>query len=344
MTTAGIDFLLLAGKEDIYYLSGFYGSRALALVTVDSAFLCVDFRYTEQAENQASACELIGSPGVLCSRLKDQLAAAKTKKVHFDPNGMSYLGYAELVEALPGCEVLPAEQMVRRLRAVKDSSEIALIAQAQQLAEASYIKVISSAPCGCTERALAADMDCAMLQDGADKPAFDTIVAAGARSSMPHASAGDDLICHDDGIVIDWGARRNYYNSDTTRTVFYGNPDPRLNEIYDIVLQAQMMALEAARPGMLCCELDDIARKYIESRGYGDCFGHGLGHGVGLEVHEAPIVNPASREVLEPGMVVTVEPGIYLPGVGGVRIEDLVLITENGIRNLTGLSKDRIIM
>jgi Xaa-Pro aminopeptidase len=344
MTEAGIDFLVLSGKEDILYLSGFYGSRALSLITLDFALLCVDFRYTEQAARQASGWEIIGSSGELFFRLKDMMSAAGTDRLYFDPAGMGYLDYTELAEALPGCELLPSAHMIRKLRAVKDSGEVELIIQAQRLAEASYVDIINRGLCDHSEKRLAADIDCAMIQGGADKPAFDTIVLAGPRSSMPHAIAGENSVGWNDNVLIDWGARRKYYNSDTTRTLFCGKMDTRLNKIYDIVLQAQIMALEAAVPGIPCRDLDRIAREYISNMGYGDNFGHGLGHGVGLEIHELPILNPSSREILQPGMVITIEPGIYLPDTGGVRIEDLVLITENGSKNLTGLSKERIIM
>ncbi len=344
MTETGIDFLVLAGKEDIFYLSGFYGSRALSLITLDVALLCVDFRYTEQAAKQASGWEIIGSFDELFFRLRDMIFAAGNDKLYFDPVGMGYLDYVKLAEALPGCDLLPSEQMMRRLRAVKDSDEVELIVQAQYLAESSFTDIVNRGLCDRSEKMLAADINCAMIQDGADKPAFDTIVLAGSRSSMPHAEAGENRVGWNDSVLIDWGARRKYYNSDTTRMLFCGRMDARLNKIYDIVLQAQTMALEAAVPGMPCCDLDRIAREFISNNGYGDNFGHGLGHGVGLEIHELPVLNPSSQEVLQPGMVITVEPGIYLPDIGGVRIEDLVLITENGNKNLTGLSKERIIM
>lgn len=344
MQADGIDVLLVAGRADIRYISGFSCSRGLCLIMEDRCLLAVDFRYLEQAQCQVENWEIIRAGASSWSGLLADTVSGSMKTVRFEPGGISYLDYREIVAAAGEADISPSDGLIPRLRMIKDESETERIKQAQSIAERAFSSAVQARVAGMTEREIAAEIDCAMLRGGAEAPSFATIVAGGEHSSMPHAVTGRRVTAEADNVLIDWGALAYGYNSDSTRTLFCDRSTTEMAQIYDIVREAQERAIEALKPGRACRDIDALAREFIASKGYGDYFGHGLGHGVGLEVHEGPVLNPASRDVLQAGMVITVEPGIYLPGKGGVRIEDLLLITEKGAENLTGLSKERIIV
>lgn len=345
---AGLDALLVSvpvddpfGRhgENRYWLSGFTGTAGTALVTRDHAFLAVDFRYTEQAASECApfgfrVFEAMHGMQAWWPRLIEE-AGLPGKRVGISPADMSYGAFmaldwinSELPEA-QRAELLPAPPIVERLRVHKDAAELTALQRAIDVADAACEEVIASLTPGLTEREVAAHFARAVIQNGGEGPSFATIVASGPHAAMPHAQPSDTPLGEGRAIVIDMGARVGGYCSDLTRTVVLGAPGPRFHEIYDIVFEAQQNAIEHIEAGMSGADAHDLAASVIARYGFGDRFGHGLGHGVGLEVHEDPYLGTTSQDVLEDGMVFTIEPGIYLPGWGGVRIEDVVIL-ENG--------------
>lgn len=245
-----------------------------------------------------------------------------------------------LAKAIGAARLVETTGVVSGLRRIKDASEIAEIRRAVRIQEAALEATLEGLGPGRREADLAASLEFEMRTRGSSEPAFDVIVAARANGSLPHAIPGRTRTAKGQPLLIDWGATVGGYRSDMTRTFSLGRWSKAMREIYEVTLEAQLSAIEAIGPGVRCAEVDAAARDIIDDAGYGDRFGHGLGHGVGLDIHESPRLARGSEDVLEPGMVVTVEPGIYLPGVGGVRIEDLVVVTERGRRNLSSLPKD----
>lgn len=328
-----------APAEDIHhtiganrrYLSGFTGSMGHLLITLDAAYIAVDFRYFEQAERESPEYTLFQANGSMKKWLPELFAEAKLggKKLGFESSGITYGMYAVLRDAAAEMAesdrptLAPADGLVESLRAIKEPEEIEALDRAVALGDAAFEHVAARIEPGWTEKQVAWEIERYAREHGAEGLSFPTIVAAGAWGAMPHAQPRDEVICEGDGIVIDMGVSLDGYMSDLTRTVFVGKPDEQFRKIYDIVLAAQLTAEELVRTGMTGGDAHMIAHKVIEEAGYGDKFGHGLGHGVGLQVHEKPGVGRTSTDVLEDGMVITVEPGIYLPGWGGVRIEDM---------------------
>ncbi len=335
MAADGLDGLLVTDRINIRYLTGFTGSYAVLLITGDTAFLLTDSRFVEQAsaESPGFAIETIEDGWV--SSAADLIRRLDVRRVGFEGAALSYADWRSLSEGLPGGELLSADDLIGPLRMVKEECEIALIREAAGIADLTFEYIAGVLKPGLREREVALEIECFMRKHGADKEAFDTIVVSGPRSALPHGEATDKVICAGELVVLDLGARKQGYHSDITRTVLLGEPDARQQEVYDVVAEAQQRAIASMRPGLLGREVDAIAREYIAGRGYGDYFGHGLGHGLGLSVHDGRILAKKSEIALEPGMVVTVEPGIYIPGWGGVRIEDDVLVTESGHEVLT---------
>jgi Xaa-Pro aminopeptidase len=327
-----------APAEDIHhtiganrrYLSGFSGSMGHLLVTMDAAYIAVDFRYYEQAERESPNFTLWQANGGMKTWLPELITAAKlgSKSLAFESQGITYGTYRtikEAIETLPETDrpnLVPADDMVESLRVIKEPSEIEALAAAVALGDAAFEHTAALIKPGWTEKQIAWEIEKYAREHGAEGLSFPTIVAAGPWGAMPHAQPRDHVVKEGDGIVIDMGVNLDGYMSDLTRTVCVGKPDDQFKKIYDIVLAAQLTAEELARTGMTGSEVHMIAHRVIEEAGYGDNFGHGLGHGVGLQIHESPRVSRLSNDVLEDGMVVTVEPGIYLPGWGGIRIED----------------------
>ncbi len=338
---AGCDAFVSLAPPMNQYLSGFLGTTSAVIVTeTDSWFLC-DFRYAEQAAAQVDGgFEVEEVDGDLLVRVGERLAEAGVKQAAFEPADMT-VGQREAVEKAFDGALHSRPAVACALRRTKSADEIEKIAAAQQLTEGVLEDLIERVGPGTTERELAATVEFEFKRRGATGAAFDTIALFGARSSLPHGAPEDRPLGNGDIVLVDLGCRLDGYCSDMTRTFVCGDSaEPWFEEVYDLTLTAQQIAIEAIRPGITCRELDADARNLIHEAGYGDQFGHGLGHGVGIEVHEAPRVNKDSETVLTPGMVVTVEPGIYLPGKGGVRIEDLVVVTEDGCRNLTSAPKE----
>jgi Xaa-Pro aminopeptidase len=338
---AGVDVLLVTALVNVRYLTGYTGSNGLVLVGRESRLFVTDFRYVEQAAAEVDGSfERVQAPQELTEALAELLPGGAVR-LGFEDTSVTVRQHDRLRELLPDrVELVPAGGLVERLRRVKDPAELELIAAASRIADEALEAVLAGGLAGRSERELALALDLAMRERGATGPSFDPIVAAGARGAMPHARPTDAIVQRGDVVVIDWGALAGGYCSDCTRTVAVGTIDDDARQAYELVLAAQLAGLEAVRPGAGGKAVDTIAREVIEAAGRGDQFGHGLGHGVGLDIHEAPRLAQYSKDTLLAGEIVTVEPGVYVPGRFGIRIEDLVSVSqEGGPRVLTGLSK-----
>ncbi|MBC8264235.1 MAG: aminopeptidase P family protein [Anaerolineales bacterium] len=340
LTTEGLDAILITQPENRRYLSGFTGSAGVLLISQEQAVLATDFRYYEQVEKQAPDFQLAEVKDEFKTVLPELVQQLGAKRVGFESAHLTVDQHREWQEVVEGFELATTKELVTRMRAVKDEDELSRIKKAIALADQAIARIVGFIEPGMTEKEVAWELEVFMRTHGAEKLAFDIIVGSGPNGAMPHASASERVIQAGEPIVIDMGAMVGGYNSDLTRTICAGRPDDKFREIYDIVLEAQLAAEQSIRPGMQGKQADDIARQVIEKAGYGENYGHGLGHGVGLAVHEKPGVGRLSEDVLEPGMVFTVEPGIYLPGWGGVRIEDIVVMREDGVEVLTQASKE----
>lgn len=340
---AGVDAFMITRPENRRYVSGFHGSAGTLVVTQAQAYLLTDFRYIEQAQAQAPEFQVvrIGEPGQ--DALRDLLAADDISSLGFEQDFVTYAEFEHLQKRLTA-ELVPLSGVVEKLRMVKTEAEIAHMQQATRIAEAAFEQVLPEIKVGRTELEIALDLEIAMRRLGADGLAFSIIAASGPRSSLPHGRPTERVLQDGDFLTLDFGAQSNGYCSDMTRTVVLGQPSEKHLEIYNIVLEAQLQAQAAVRPGLQGKEVDQVARAIITAAGYGDYFGHGLGHGVGLQVHEGPRAGKTSEDVLQPGMVVTIEPGIYIPDFGGVRIEDMVLVTETGHQNFNSAAKELLII
>lgn len=337
----GLDALLVTSQYNLRYVSNFTGTTGLSVITTDKAFFVTDFRYTEQAAEQAKGFEIIRNTGLIYEEVARIAEQERLTSLGFEENHMT-VSVHEKLDELIGCELEPASGLVEELREIKDENEIKIIQKAVEIAEAAYEHILTYIRPGMTEIQVANELDFHMRGLGATGVSFDTIVASGKRSAMPHGVASEKVIEQGDMITIDFGCYYDGYVSDMTRTFAIGDPGEKLKEVYQIVLDAQLKVLEAAKAGMSGIELDAVARDYITEKGYGEAFGHSTGHGIGLEIHEGPNVSFRSEKKFVPGNVITNEPGIYLPGIGGVRIEDDLVITEEGNQNLMKTSKELI--
>lgn len=337
--------LLVTGPANVRYLSGFAGSGFL-VVAGERPVLVTDGRYAEEAEAEAPGFELIvyRREAELRERLQALVREVGLPRLACEEAHLSLARHRWFREALEGVELVPRDGLVEGLRQVKDPGEVARIRRALALAEDAFERLLPAVGPGRSERELALELEFTMRRLGAEGASFDLIVASGPNSSRPHARPGDRRVERGDLVLFDFGAVLGGYCSDTTRTVVVGPPQPRQREVYELVLAAQEAALRAVRPGATGDEVDRAARQVLEAAGYGEQFAHGTGHGVGLEIHEAPRLSPGREDRLEAGMVVTVEPGVYLPGWGGVRIEDLVLVTEEGCERLNRTAKEFLVL
>ena len=338
-----IDGILITSTYNRRYVTNFTGTAGVALITADKALFITDFRYTEQAEKQAQGFEIVQHTGPIIQEVADQAKQLGIKKLGFEQDHMAYSTWKQHEDAIES-ELIPVSDLVEGMRLIKSEDEINIIKVAADIADAAFKHIIDYIKPGMAELEVANELEFFMRKSGAASSSFDIIVASGWRSALPHGVASDKIIETGDFVTMDYGALYNGYISDITRTVAVGEPSEKLREIYDVVLEAQLRAMNGIKPGMTGVEADALARDYITEKGYGEYFGHSLGHGIGLEVHEGPGLSSRSKAELKPGMVVTVEPGIYLPGVGGVRIEDDILITESGNETLMHSTKDLIIL
>lgn len=340
LRTEGLDTLLVSNPENRRYLSGFTAvdpqfteSSGFLFVTDDVLLLATDFRYKEQAETEVADFDIFLYQDELLKSLKQIVKRLKTRRLGFESGYFTYALF-EKIRALfeefeSPIELIPTDNMVERLRVIKDSYEIDIIKKSLQITESVFEEVIANLKPGISERELAYDIENLIKTKGAEGVAFPPIVASGPNSSMPHATPTDRKIQAHEPIIIDMGAKFEGYCSDMTRTMFVSKPHEKIQEIYRIVRKAQLYASQNIKSGMTSREADSLARDVISQSGYGDYFGHSLGHGVGLATHEAPSLNPNQDTILTENMIFTVEPGIYLPGIGGVRLENMVLIKEN---------------
>jgi Xaa-Pro aminopeptidase len=331
-----LDLILVTNLVNVRYLSGFGGTNGACVCGPEMRLLLTDFRYTERAEAEADGWDVVTVTDDWLGGIAERLAG----RVGFEDDEMSVRTLERLREKLAdGVEMVAAGGSVEELRRVKDEGELAAIEAAAQLADEAWRWSVERGLVGRSERDVARAAE-ARIRELGGEPSFPAIVAAGPNGALPHAEAGERVIAAGDLVVFDMGAKLDGYCSDGTRTFAAAEPAEPAVEVYELVREAQAEALAAVRAGIGGEELDAVARERIKAAGHGDRFGHGLGHGVGLEVHEAPRLSPRSEDVLAAGEVVTVEPGVYLPGEVGVRIEDLVVVEEEGCRNLSGLPKD----
>ena len=336
-----IDAYVVIRPENGRYLSGFSGGEATLYITAEKAFLLTDFRYIEQATGEAPEFEIIKTGQDHFESLAE--IGQQAQRVGFEGDFVTYVNFGKLKNGFPQAELLSLPNLVSHLRSVKDQAEIEILRQAVKIADDAFANVLKSIEIGQTEEEIGLDLEYSMRRAGASGGSFEFIVASGVRSALPHGTASSKKIHLGEFLTMDFGAVYQGYCSDITRTVFLGEPEDKHREVYEVVLAAQRAGIAAVAPGRTGKEVDAVARKIIEDAGYGDYFGHGLGHSVGLTIHEGPNLNMREERVLEPGMVITVEPGIYIPDWGGVRIEDIVLVTENGCEVLTQAPKEFII-
>jgi Xaa-Pro aminopeptidase len=324
---------------DLIWLTGFGGSSGLAAIGPDLRLFVTDFRYLDRAGSELPAgFEVVRAEGPLPAALGEGRLRGR---VGFDESRTSVKERDRLATALgEGAELVPAAGLVEELRRSKDTTEIRAISESEKLTDAVIGELAERPLAGRSERELALWIESRLRELGAQGPSFPPIVAAGANGARPHAEPSERPIGAAELVVVDCGAILDGYCSDCTRTLASGEPDAEQREVYGVVLEAQRAALEAIAAGRDGREVDAVARRVIETHGFGEHFGHGLGHGVGIEIHEPPRLSPRSEETLRAGDVVTVEPGVYLPGRFGVRIEDLVAVEEHGIHNLTGIGKE----
>ncbi|MDQ0111653.1 M24 family metallopeptidase [Paenibacillus harenae] len=341
---SGCEAILIGSDVNRRYISGFTGSSGMVLITQDERYLLTDFRYRTQAPEQAVDFKIVEHGANPIDDVRELLAQHGIKQLAFEQDHVVYSQYSAWTEALPGITLQPSGALVEKLRMIKDDAELKVMQEAADLADKTFSYILNIIKPGMRESDIALEMEVFMRSHGATSSSFDTIVASGERSALPHGVASDRLIGQDEFVKLDFGAYYQGYCSDLTRTVVVGTPTEKHREIYSIVLEAQLHALEHIKPGISGREADALARDVIAKYGYGDLFGHGTGHGLGMEIHESPRLSKLSETILTPGMTVTVEPGIYIPGFGGVRIEDDIVITETGIKILTSSPKELIIL
>ena len=340
---ARVDAMLVNNPVEVGYLTGFMGDDSFLLLGAGWTCLVTDGRFTEQAAKECGDIECHVRNGSIESAIAKVLEGRGVRKLGFEPRCVTVKLRQELADKLKGKKLVEVSGVVSILRQCKDDGELAIMRRAIRIAEKAFKEMLALGVKGWVgrcERDLAAELDYRMRRNGADAPGFPTILAAGAHGSVPHYRPDSTRVRPGQAVLVDWGARVEGYCSDLTRVVFTGTIPAKLREIYEVVRRAQEAGIAAIRPGVGCKAIDAAARRVIVEAGYGEQFVHGLGHGLGREVHEAPGLGKLSTARLKSGMVVTVEPGIYLPGIGGVRIEDDVLVTASSARRLSSLPRD----
>lgn len=335
----GVTAVLITSPQNRFYLSGFTGSTATLVITANKAWILTDSRYITQVKSECPEFELVEVKGKYQDAIKNLLGEKAI--IGFEGSDVTFDWYDQYTKSLSTYSFTRLD--LSHLRDVKDANEVAIMKKAGLIAIQALEKTLPQVKVGMTERQAELILVTEMKRLGASKESFDTIVASGVRGALPHGHASDKVINDGEFVTFDFGCIYNGYCSDVTRTVVMGNAkDKQMVEIYQIVKEAQQKAVDAIRPGLKGSEIDKVARDYIVSKGYGKYFGHGTGHGLGILVHEYPNVSPSGEIVLAPGHVVTVEPGIYIEGLGGVRIEDDVLVTEKGHEVLNGFTKELV--
>ncbi len=342
---SNLDSVIISAPENRRYLSGFSGSAGYLLISQSATLIATDFRYFEQVKQQCQDFQLVEIWGELQGWLPDALNKLDAQRVGVEGANLTVNLFKQMTEVVSKMEgalkpqLIPTTDLVEGLRMTKDAKEMESLSCAIAIADEAFQEVSAKLKPGMTEKQVAWELEKRMREKGADSVSFDTIVASGPNGALPHHQSTDRPIQKGEPIIIDMGAKYDGYCSDMTRTVYLGKPDDIFKKVYDTVLAAQLTAIATVQPGMTGEAVDKLARTVIEQAGYGDKFGHGLGHGVGLEIHEAPRVSRNSTNVIKEGMPFTVEPGIYLPGWGGVRIEDVIVLEEGKARVLTSSPK-----
>lgn len=344
LKSEGLDAYLISKPANRRYLSGFTGTSGIVLITKNEDIFLTDFRYVEQAGVQAQGFNVIQHEVPMTNTLKRVLYERGIKCVGVEKDYLTIAAYHDLVQSIEEVDFLPMTCPCFYQRMIKSFEEIQLLKTAIEIADKAFLHIVDFINAGQTEKEAAFELEFFMKRLGSEKNAFDTIIASGERSALPHGVASSKTINKGDLVTLDYGAVYQGYHSDMTRTVVIKSADKRQEEIYHLVKKAQEAAIESIKPGMKANEADAIARRIITNAGFADNFGHGLGHGVGLDIHEGPRLAPSDETILAPGMVVSVEPGIYIPGWGGVRIEDLILITPGGCEVLTKSTKDLLVI
>lgn len=340
------DGALITSDINRRYFTGMKSSAGMLLIFKECAYLIIDFRYIEKARNTVKNCTVMEQEN-LTEQINSLMKKHNAKSLAVESMDMTLSRMSFLEKKFPDIEFIKSDELsnnIYDMRTIKSAEEIEKIHKAQEIAEKAFDEILGFISLGVTEREIALKLDSCMLENGAEGLSFETIALAGANTSMPHGVSGNYKVKNGDFVLMDFGAVYDGYHSDMTRTVCVGQPSEKMGKIYDIVLKAQLEALKKVKSGITGSELDGYARDIIDESGYGDFFGHSLGHGVGMEIHEFPTASSKSETILKENMVVTVEPGIYLPGEFGVRIEDFVVVTENSHQNLTNCPKKLIIL
>jgi Xaa-Pro aminopeptidase len=335
---------IVSGLPNVRYLTGFTGSSALLLAMPAEAVLFTDGRYTTQARQEVHGARVVTAKGPLVNMLNGSVKRRRLRRLGFERRRIGFDLYQALQTGLPKCRLEPLEGTLEKLRMVKDTNEIAAIRRAVELNSRVFEAALGAIRPGQTERDVAAEIEHDMRRQGGEKPSFDTIVASGRRSALPHAHPTHNPLRKNEFIIVDQGVILDGYSSDMTRTVALGSLGRKAREVYRAVLEAQLAGIAAVRAGVRAKEVDLAARKVLEKHGLEKAFVHSTGHGVGLEIHEPPRLGRTEKTRLEAGMVITIEPGAYLEDLGGVRIEDMVLVTAGGCEVLTPTPKDLLVL
>jgi Xaa-Pro aminopeptidase len=338
-----IDGIIINNPENRRYLSKFSGSSGALLISADTAVIITDFRYWEQVAQEVSDFNLHKQGPNLWQSIISLIQELQWTKVGFEAGTLTYQEYQTLCSLAPThLQFVPLNDLVEQQRSVKDEQEIAILAKAAQITDGALAKTLSIIKPGLKERELALEFDYQLRLQGASGNSFTTIAISGERSALPHGVPSEKEIVKGDLVLIDCGALYNGYCADLTRTMVVGNATAEQKRLYQIVLHAQELALDYLKAGLVGADVDKVARQFLTQQGYGDKFGHGLGHSVGLNIHESPRLSITEQNRIPAGAVITVEPGVYLPGWGGIRIEDLVVVGQTGIRNLTSSPKQHL--
>ena len=334
-----VDGFLITNEINIRYITDFTGTESILLITPDHDYLFTDFRYIEQAQKDVPWVRIVERKTSLIKIICGKLKRLHVKKLYVESPYITFDQYREITKNVRKIQIIPSQGIIEHYRRQKTKEEINKIQAAIDIAERAYQDTRKGIRIGLSEKKMADTLESKIRKRGGFRSSFEIICAVGPRASQPHARPTDKKIQEGDVVLIDWGASFQFYNSDLTRVCFIYKISPEFKRIYQIVLDAQSFAIDIVRPGIKAKDVDVAARNYIEKKGFGKYFGHGLGHGIGLEVHEGPFLNKKSREILKEFMVFTIEPGIYIPGWGGIRIEDMVLVTPDGFKVLSHAPK-----
>ncbi|MFL0251574.1 M24 family metallopeptidase [Clostridium neuense] len=341
MKSKNIDGVLLVGDPNRNYMSGFTGDESFSIITLNRAIFITDSRFTEQARQQVKDYEVVQYNTTFSEFLGKMAEELGIKTLAFEEDVLTFSTYSEYKKSLK-CDFVPLNGIVEELRLIKDETEIEKIKKAANIADKAFEHMLTFIKKGMTEREVGLELEFTMKKMGAKDLSFPSIVASGERSCLPHGQATNKVLEEGDFLTLDFGCIYEDYCSDMTRTIVIGKPSDKMKEIYDIVLKANEAAIPVIKSGIICKAIDKVSRDIISSYGYGDNFGHGLGHGVGREIHEEPRLSPRGDVVLREGMIVTDEPGIYIPGFGGVRIEDLILVKKDSCEVISKSPKNLI--